>query len=125
MFTVISPTQNFMDTTNFNIPQRLQVIYVNEDGEDEILEDYIRLGPTWVGGFRAFYNISSVNYLQYRFNLSHTIQQAISTQNSNFKFRISGVRSNLPGIHRTTIAGATSANAAQRMKLNIIYTKIQ
>ncbi len=125
MFTVISPYQNYGDTINYNIPERLQIIYVNEDGEDEILEDYVQLGAEWVGGFRKFYNINGANFLQYRFNLSHALQTAISTQNSNFKLKVSGVRSNFPGIHRTIVAGATRTDDTERMKLNIIYTKIQ
>jgi hypothetical protein len=124
-FTVISPYQNYGDTINYNIPERLQIIYVNEDGEDEILEDYVQLGAAWVGGFRKFYNINGANFIQYRFNLSHAIQNAIIRQNSNFKLKVSGVRSNFPAIHRTIIAGATRTNAAEKMKLNIIYTKIQ
>ena len=38
---------------------------------------------------------------------------------------MTGVRSTFPALHRVVVRGGSSQNVAEKMKLNIIFTKIQ
>lgn len=123
-FTVVS-LNNFTDTANFNIPDRFQLLYVNENGEDEILRDYFDVGTNRVGGFRESVTIGAFQFTQYKFNISNTIQEAVTTQNSNFKLKMSGAASDFPANRRVVLKGSGSGIALEKPKLNIIFTKIQ
>jgi hypothetical protein len=123
--TVVSPFTNFLDTASYTMPGQLQIVYVNELGEDEVLEDYIRLGARRVGGLRNWATLSGSQRIQYKFNISHTIQEAVTTQNSNFALKLSGARSNFPAQNRVVIRGSGSSVQLEKPNLNIIFTKIQ
>jgi len=123
--TVVSPYTNFLDTASYTMPNQLQIVYVNELGEDEVLEDYIRLGARRVGGLRNWATLNGSQRIQYKFNISHTIQEAVTTQNSNFKLKLSGARSNFPAQNRVVIRGSGTSVQLEKPNLNIIFTKIQ
>jgi len=125
ILTVISPITNYSDTVAYNIPNQIQMLYVDENGEDQVLEDYLLLGSQRVGGFRGFYELAGLQRIQYKFNISHTIQKAVTTQNSNFALKLSAVRGNFPARGRVMLRGSGSAVALEKPKLNIIFTKIQ
>lgn len=124
-FTVVSPFSNYFDTTSYNIPPQFQIIYVNENGEDEVLEDYLLLGAQRVGAYRGSFALAGFQRIQYKMNISHTIQNAVTLQQSNFALKISGARNDYPASNRVVLRGSGSAIALEKPKLNIIFTKIQ
>ena len=132
IFTVISPYNNFADTSTFNIPDQLQLTYVNSDGDDDLLPDYTIFGTSVnaigaaiqrVGALRDW--SSGQQYIQYKCNITRTIQDAVTMQNSNFAIKISGASGNFPARTRVVIGGSASLVTLEKPKLNIIFTKIQ
>ena len=123
-FTVVS-LNNYSDTASYNIPDRFQLVVINENGEEEILRDYFEVGAVRVGGNRFMEDIMGVQRIRYSFNISNTIQEAVTTQNSKFKLLMSGARTDYPAEHRVVLRGSSSAVALEKPKLNIIFTKIQ
>ncbi len=122
--TIISLT-NYTDTTDFSMPSQVQIVYVNQFGQNEVLEDYLLLGIQRVGGFRGLFDLLGVQRLRYTFNVSNSIQKAVSTQNSNFGFKVSGSRSDFPGFGRVMMRGSGSGIISEKPRLDIIFTKIQ
>jgi len=120
-FTVLSS----LDSAQFNIPPQLQLVYVNANGGNEVLDDYILVGANRVGGLRNWAIIGGVQKIEYKFNISHTIQDAVTTQNSNFALKVSGARSDYPASNRVVLRGSGTGIALEKPKLNIIFTKIQ
>ncbi len=125
---------NYSDTSNFNIPDQLQLTYVNENGEDELLPDYTIFGSSVnaigaaiqrVGAIRDWSNINGQQLIQYKCNITRTIQDAVTMQNGNFALKISGASGNFPARNRVVITGSSSAVTLEKPKLNIIFTKIQ
>jgi hypothetical protein len=123
--TVVSPFTNFTDTMSYNIPPQMQLVYVNENGEDEVLQDYLQVGAVRVGGIRNWATLSGSQKIQYKFNISHTIQDAVTMQNSNFALKMSGARNDNPASNRVVLRGSGSNVTLEKPKLNIIFTKIQ
>ncbi len=114
-----------LDSGTFNIPPQLQLVYINENGEDEVLEDYIQFGTTRVGGKRNWATIGTTQQIEYVFNITHTIQNAITLQNSNFALKMSGARNDYPASNRVVLRGSGSGITLEKPNLNIIFTKIQ
>lgn len=129
IFTVTSS-----DTATFNIPDELQLVYVNADGEDELLPDYTIFGTSdqaigaaiqRVGATRDWSNINGSQRIQYKCNITHTIQNALTRQDGNFALKISGADGNYPANKRVVIGGSSNSISLEKPKLNIIFTKIQ
>lgn len=123
-FTAISPFQNWADTMAYPLTARLQAIRSDSNQFDAVLEDYSVFGSTYVDGRRILTTINGTPYIQYKFKLTHSIQQIISLKNSNFRLKITGLNDGYTGRGRVVLGGSGSKVPQLKPSLYIIYTKI-
>ncbi|MBU3677276.1 MAG: DUF4270 family protein [Chitinophagaceae bacterium] len=122
--TATSPFTNWTDTLNYPLSVRLQAVRSDSNQMDAVLEDYAIFGSNYVDGHRVLTTIYGFPYIQYKFKLTHSIQQIISMKNSNFRLKIVGVNDGYPTRGRVLLGGSSSQVSLMRPTLNIIYTKI-
>lgn len=123
-FTAISPFQNWSDTMAYPLSARLQLIRSDSNQFDAVLEDYAIFGSSYVDGRRVVTNINGSNYIQYKFKLTHSVQQIISMKNSNFRLKMVGLNDGFIGRGRVVLGGSGSKVPLLKPSLYIIYTKI-
>lgn len=133
-FTVASPYTSYSDTSAFNIPEEIQFVLVNSNGEEDLFPDYTIFGLTpdaigaaiqRVGATRVWSLLGVSQHIQYKCNITNTIQNAITQQDSDFSLRISGTGGNFPAGSRVVLRGSGSGVTLEKPKLNIIFTKIE
>lgn len=131
-FTVISPYNNFVDSSRFRVPDQFLLSLVNSNGEEDLLPDYTIFGTTADAIGAAIQRVGALRdwstgqqYIQYKCNITKTIQDAVTTQSSDFALKISGASGNFPARHRVILGGSASTVALEKPNLNIIFTKIQ
>ena len=122
--TATSPFTNWSDTLNYPLSARLQAVRSDSNQVDAVLEDYAIFGSAYVDGRRVLTTINGLPYIQYKFKLTHSIQQIISMKNRKFRLKIVGVNDGYPARGRVLLGGSSSKVPLLRPTLNIIYTKI-
>lgn len=125
VFTAISPFFSWTDTALFRYSPRLQILK-SKNGNDSFVDDYLELGTTYVDGNRKVATIGGMNYIQYRFKITKSIQDIITQKDSTFSFKITGINnSGTPGAFRTILQGTGNNSLPGKPYLDIIYTKIK
>lgn len=125
VFTV-APSQNFSDTLAYGLIPRLQIFSTDTAGNnDKVAADYAAFNSSaYVNGKRSTVIINGMNYVQYKFNVTYSIQRIISQKDSTFRYKIMGASNGLPGAYRTILTGSGSQNQAFKPRLYLIYTNI-
>ncbi len=103
----------------------MQIIATDTSGFDAIINEYAVFGASFVDGKRSQFTLNGINYIQYKFVISQTIQKLISQKNTNFRLKIMGLSTGLPASYRTLLRGSGSISTEFKPTLNLIYTKIK
>jgi len=124
-FTAISPFESWSDTIQYGgLNPRLQILKTDTAGNDLFVEEYSTFGSGFVDGKRSTYSEAGINYTQYKFVITNTIQKIISQNDTTFRLKIMGTNIGLPGAYRSVLRGSNSSNNLVP-KLYMIYTKIK
>ncbi len=121
-----APTQNWSDTLNYSPMARLQIFRTDTSGNnDKIAEDYAQFNSSaFVDGKRTNVLINGINYPQYRFTVTYSLQKIISQKDTTFRFKIMGANLGYPAAYRTIFCGSASKQDEFKPRLEMIYTKI-
>lgn len=124
--TALKTSANDMDFA----PNQLVILVVEPNGYERYLSDMRNAdssvntsGQIFVDGNAKTVMINGQEHWQYKFNLPREIQRAVLVAEKELKLKVSAPR-NFPGAYRMIGAGPNHSLENARLKLDIVYTKL-
>lgn len=110
----------------FYSPAKIYPVGVDASGSTYTIADRYPLSSLeplyFIDGYRRFATIGGTSVSQYVINVPRELQRAIVEQRS-LKIRINGTQT-FPGAYRLVAGGSGYSNPQQKIRINIIYTKL-
>lgn len=122
-------TQELVGLDNYYLPvTSLLPLIIKDNGKTSLLAEMINndgtaysTGANFVDGISKIVEIDGNKFVQYKFNIPRTIQQALLEGKDSIKLRISG-SSTFVGAYRTICTGLNGPEN-NKLKFNVIFTK--